>query len=126
MGKGTVGRTVIKVAEVRMLPYDLEGPLQSDMGWLPVSFDRKAGEGSYLMRMEPGAATIAHDHPGFEEFVVLEGDLIDDDGTVFRAGDFISYAPGTRHNSRTETGCVLAVFEWRRQRNRRDGTLPHL
>ncbi len=77
MAKGTVGRTVIKVAEVRMLPYDLEGPLQSDMGWLPVSFDRKKGEGSYLMRMEPGAETIAHDHPGFEDFVVLEGELID-------------------------------------------------
>ena len=44
---------------------------------------------------------------------MLEGELIDSDGTVFKAGDFVSFAPGTHHSSRTETGCVLAVFEWR-------------
>ncbi len=113
MERKVAGRKVVRADSTAFLPYDLEGPLQSDMGWLPVSFDRKTGEGSYLMRMEPGAETIVHDHPGFEDFVVLEGELIDDDGTVFRAGDVVSYAPGSRHNSRTETGCVLAVFEWR-------------
>ena len=45
------------------------------------------------------------------EVLVLEGELIDSDGTVFKAGDFVSFAPGTHHWSRTETGCVLAVFE---------------
>ena len=44
---------------------------------------------------------------------LLEGELIDSDGAVFKAGDFFSFTPGTRHSSRTETGCVLAVFEWR-------------
>jgi quercetin dioxygenase-like cupin family protein len=65
------------------------------------------------MRMSPGAATIAHTHPGQEEFLVVAGELIDGDGTLFKAGDFVSYAAGTRHDSRTETGCVLVVFEWR-------------
>jgi len=49
-----------------------------------------------------------------EEFLILEGELVDDDGAVFRAGDFVSYDAGTHHNSWTETGCVIAVFEWRR------------
>jgi len=93
--------------------YDLEGPVQPEMSWLPISFRKETGVGSYLMRMQPGAETIAHDHPGYEEFVVLEGELIDSDGAVFKTGDFVSFAPGTRHSSRTETGCVLAVFEWR-------------
>ena len=31
-------------------------------------------------------------------------------------GDFVSYRPGTRHNSWTEGGCLLAVFEWRPDR----------
>jgi hypothetical protein len=47
-----------------------------------------------------------------EEFLVLEGDLVDSDGQVFTTGDFVSYRPGTHHNSWTETGCLLAVFEW--------------
>ena len=46
-------------------------------------------------------------HEGLEDF-----DAIDGDGTVFGPGDFVSYQPGIRHNSRTETGCVLRVCEW--------------
>ena len=82
------------------------------MSWLPISYDKATGQGCYVMRMPPGAVTIAHDHPGMEEFLILEGELIDDDGTVFKTGDFVSYDPGTHHNSRTETGCLIAVFEW--------------
>ena len=26
--------------------------------------------------------------------------------------DFVSYRPGSTHHSWTETGCVIAVFEW--------------
>lgn len=36
---------------------------------------------------------------------------IDGDGTVLGPGGFVSYQPGTRHNSRTETGCVPLVCE---------------
>jgi hypothetical protein len=56
------------------------------------------------MRMQPGAVTIAPDHPAMEEFLVLEGDLVDSGGTTFGAGDFVSYGAGTHHNSWTETG----------------------
>ena len=66
--------------------------------------------------MEPGAVTIAHDHAGMEEFLILEGDLVDSDGTIFGPGDFVSYDAGTHHNSWTETGCLIAVFEWQRPR----------
>ncbi len=114
MERKVAGRKVVRADSTAFLPYDLEGPLQPEIGWLPVSYDRAAGNGCYLMRMQPGAVTIAHDHAGMEDFVVLEGELIDDDGTVFRTGDFVSYSPGTRHNSRTDTGCLLAVLEWRR------------
>lgn len=107
------GRLVVRTASTPFQPYDLEGPAQPEMSWLPISYDRATGAGCYVMRMSPGAVTIAHDHPGMEEFLVLEGELIDDDGAVFGPGDFVSYQAGTRHNSRTRTGCLLAVFEWR-------------
>jgi anti-sigma factor ChrR (cupin superfamily) len=108
------GRIVVNAERTPFLPYDLEGPVQTDMSWLPVSYDATTGEGCYLMRMEPGAVTIAHDHPGMEEFLILEGDLVDFDGSVFTKGDFVSYEPGTHHHSWTESGCLIAVFEWNR------------
>ena len=106
------GRTSVNAHTTPFLPYDMEGPEQPEISWLPLSYDEQTGQGTYLMRMEPGAITIAHDHAGMEEFLVLEGDLVDSDGTVFGPGDFVSYEPGTHHNSWTETGCLIAVFEW--------------
>ena len=41
---------------------------------------------------------------------MIEGELIDNDGTVYRAGDVVWLAPGTEHTSRTETGCLIAVY----------------
>ncbi len=107
-------RLVVNAHTTPFLPYDMEGPVQPEMSWLPVSYDAETGQGSYLMRMDPGAMTIAHDHAGMEEFLILEGDLVDSDGTVFGPGDFVSYQPDTHHNSWTENGCLIAVFEWHR------------
>ena len=107
-------RRVVNAHTTPFLPYDLEGPVQPEMSWLPVSYDAETGQGCYLMRMDPGAVTIAHEHQFMEEFLILEGDLVDSDGTVFTVGDFVSYEAGTRHNSRTENGCLIAVFEWRK------------
>ena len=42
----------------------------------------------------------------------LEGELIESDGTVLKKGDLTSYHPGSHHNSRTETGCLLVGFDW--------------
>lgn len=111
------GRRVVRRSAADFLAYDLEGPVQPEMSWLPVSFDKSSGNGCYLMRMQPGAVTIPHRHDGVEDFIILEGELIDDDGAVFGPGDFVSYAAGTHHNSRTETGCLIAVFEWGKPAN---------
>jgi anti-sigma factor ChrR (cupin superfamily) len=107
------GRKTVNAHTTPFLPYDMEGPVQPEMSWLPVSYD-EGGQGTYLMRMDPGAVTIGHDHAGMEEFLILEGDLTDSDGTRFGPGDFVSYDAGTHHNSWTEGGCLIAVFEWRR------------
>ncbi len=108
-----MSRKIVRVAETPLQTYDLDGPVQPEMGWLPISFSKRSGCGSYIMRMQPGAVVFEHTHPGYEDFVLLEGELIDTDGTVYKAGDFVSFEPGTRHGSRTETGCLLAVFEWK-------------
>jgi hypothetical protein len=33
---------------------------------------------------------------------------------VFGPGDFVSFESGTRRDSWTETGCLVAVLEWPR------------
>jgi quercetin dioxygenase-like cupin family protein len=98
----------------RLVAYDLEGPEQARLiRWLPVSYDRLSQCGSYYFQMLPGAYTTPHVHPGYEEFYVLEGEAIESDGTVIRAGDFISFPPGSYHWTRSERGCLMLVFEWR-------------
>jgi hypothetical protein len=49
-----------------------------------------------------------------EDFLIIEGELIESDGRVLKAGDFVHYEPGTHHNSRTEKGCLLIGIDWRR------------
>jgi anti-sigma factor ChrR (cupin superfamily) len=113
MSDSVPGRKAVNLHEAAFREYDMEGPVQPEMSWLPISYDGATGQGTYAMRMEPGAVTISHEHAGMEEFLILAGELIDGDGTVFGPGDFVSYEPGTTHSSRTESGCLIAVFEWR-------------
>lgn len=107
-------RTIVNIDEVDFDIYDMEGPVQDDMSVLKVSYDAATSRGIYVMRMKPGAVTIAHTHACMEEFMILEGELIESDGTVLKKGDICSYQPGSHHNSRTETGCVLIGFDWDR------------
>jgi anti-sigma factor ChrR (cupin superfamily) len=80
--------------------------------WHNISFDAASGMGSYLMVMAPGASSMPHRHCGAEEFYVLEGELVDFDGQVYRAGDFVRLASGTAHSSLSPGGCKLLVTHW--------------
>jgi len=53
---------------------------------------------------------LPHIHQGYEEFYVIEGELQDADGKLFKKGDFVTFEPGTEHNSHTKNGCLLIVF----------------
>ncbi len=99
MSISRAGRRIYATASLKMRPYDLDGPLQPEMSYAPLSHDARSERGSYLMRMEPGAATIPHVHAYREEFLILEGEAIDDDGTVLKPGDWIVYEPGTRQSA---------------------------
>ena len=92
------------------VPYDRYGEAIPGLSWINMSLDLETGCGSYLLRLEPGYSSLPHEHVGHEDFLVVDGELIDDDGSVFRQGDFVSFQPGTIHSSTTRTGCTLAVF----------------
>ena len=72
--------------------------------------EQEPGSGFYLYRLAPGCWSDPHEHDGSEQFIVLEGHLIDHDGTVYRQGDFVWLKSGTRHSSHAPDGCLVAVF----------------
>jgi hypothetical protein len=67
------------------------------------------GEGFHVYRMPAGMTSRRHIHNGHEQFLILEGELIEDDGRVLKAGDLVFYRDGTEHHSYTPNGCLLAV-----------------
>ena len=103
----TSPRKITNIYDADFNTYDLDGPIQEDIHLLNLGYDREKGQGWYVLRMEPGSQTIQHEHKFWEEFLILEGELIENDGTTLKTGDFVTYPPGTQHNSRTETGCLL-------------------
>jgi mannose-6-phosphate isomerase-like protein (cupin superfamily) len=106
------GRRIFATRDIAMRAYDLDGPLQPEMSWAPLSYDAGRERGSYVMRLAPGAATIPHVHEAREEYLILEGEAIEADGTVLKPGDWIVYEPGSHHGTRTVTGCLLLGLDW--------------
>ena len=118
MGQVNDSRSVVNIYDAPFKPYDMEGPVQENMSYLSLTLNKDGNNmGFYVIRMEPGAGTIAHTHCYNEDYLILEGDLIEPDGKVLGPGDFVHYDPGTYHNSRTETGCFLIGCDWGRERN---------
>lgn len=67
------------------------------------------GVGFHVYRMPAGMTTRAHRHNGHEQFLILEGELIENDGTIYAKGDLVWLRDGTEHCSTTPNGCLLAV-----------------
>lgn len=53
-----------------------------------------------LVRLAPGEAFPRHSHVGEERSLVLQGELVDDEGRRYRPGDLIVSADGTTHELR--------------------------
>ena len=92
-------------------PFDNYGEPVKGMSWHKISYDKKnGGFGTYILKMDPGARSLPHLHTGHEEFLILAGELIDSDKTIFKKGDFISYKPNSIHSSYTKKGCLILTF----------------
>ena len=102
-------RTVVRLLKADLRPFDRYGQVEPGQHWLPLNYEAESGSGNFLLRLDPGAQTRLHVHGDLEELLVLEGTLIENDGEAFGPGEFISYAPGSTHFSRSETGCLFMV-----------------
>ena len=106
-----IKRKITNLYNVKFNPFDNYGSPISGMSWHKISYDKEnGGQGSYLLKMDPGAKSLPHTHIGFEEFLMLEGELTDPDNKVFKKGDFVTFEPGSMHSSHTKDGCLILVF----------------
>lgn len=91
-----------------------------DMQWSPTRFDgisikvlyedRNKGEMTCLLKWAPGATLPFHRHAAIEQSYVIEGSFYDHDG-IARAGEFVWRKEDSRHETRSDEGCViLAVY----------------
>ena len=100
------GRRIVNLRDAVFDPFEEE----VGTGILQLNPDAPRGTGFYIYRMEPGASSSPHHHLGAEEFFMIEGELIDNDGTIYRAGDIVWLDAGTEHNSTSPGGCTIVVF----------------
>ncbi|MEM7598874.1 MAG: cupin domain-containing protein [Pseudomonadota bacterium] len=88
--------------------YDATG--ESGTSFIQLNPNARQDVGFYIYRMAPGAQSTPHRHGGAEEFLIVQGELIDNDGTVYKTGDVVWLDGDTEHTSHTVTGCIVAVY----------------
>ena len=103
-------RKVTDPFNVKFEPFDNYGDAIPGMSWHKITYNKETGQGTYILKMEPGAKSKLHKHTNFEEFIMLDGELIDPDDNIFKKGDIVTYEPGSRHSSHTKDGCLILVF----------------
>ena len=103
-------RIITNPFNLKFEPFDNYGEPIKGMSWCKISYDKEKGQGSYILKMEPGAESLTHEHVNYEEFYMLDGELTDADGKIFKKGEFITFEPGTRHSSTSKNGCLILVF----------------
>ena len=104
-------RKITNLHNVEFTPFNNYGLTISGMSWHKISYNKEnGGHGTYLLKMDSGAKSLPHVHTGFEEFLMLEGELTDLDGKIFKKGDFVTFEPGSNHSSHTKNGCLVLVF----------------
>ena len=103
-------RQIIETRDEEFMEYNRYGEVISGLKWLPLSKDEDLQHEVFIIRFEAESSSSFHRHNGYEEFYVLDGELIDADGKVFKKGDYIKFEKGSEHSSFSKTGCTLLVI----------------
>jgi len=84
--------------------------------WIkPLFEDKSQGEKTMLMKVDPGAWSPLHTHPGeLEQIFVLQGSFFDQDRTL-QPGDFCCRSPDAAHEAGSQEGAIVLVIYTKRQ-----------
>ncbi|MFT3999825.1 MAG: cupin domain-containing protein [Rhizobium sp.] len=108
-------RTLVHAASLDWVPSPAKGV---DRRMLFRIGDEKARATS-IVRYAPESSFSHHQHPGGEEFLVLDGVFQDESGD-FPAGTYVRNPPGTGHAPMSEGGCTILVKLWQFKQADRD------
>lgn len=100
-------RTLVHAARLEWAPSPTKGV---DRRMLFRIGEEKARATS-IVRYASGSRFAHHEHPGGEEFLVLDGVFQDESGD-FPAGTYVRNPPGTGHAPRSDHGCTILVKLW--------------
>ena len=103
-------RKITDPFNVKFEPFNNYGSPISGMSWHKITYNDTTGQGTYILKMEPGARSKLHKHASFEEFIILDGELIETDGKILKKADIVTFDPGSIHSSYTKDGCLILVF----------------
>ena len=70
-------RKITNPFNVKFEPFDNYGPLVPGMNWHMITYSKETGQGTYILKMDPGTRSLPHKHTNYEEFLMLEGELVD-------------------------------------------------
>ncbi len=107
---GKSERMVANIKTAAFKPFVADGKEIPGQSFLQLDDTFPEGAGFQIYKMAPGSSSQPHEHTCHEQFLVLEGEVTDNDGYVYKPGDFVLLKQGTQHNSHTRTGATLAVF----------------
>ena len=102
-------RKSANIHDAAFTPFVYDDGLALGDSILQLDADQPLGIGFHVYRMPAGMRTRGHRHNGHEQFLILDGELHESDGTVLKAGDLVFYRDGSEHDSFTPNGCLLAV-----------------
>ena len=112
-------------ARISWLPYAQPGREAVDVHWLYTSQETGPdGAEAYLAHFRPGAHGDLHRHLGFELIVVLEGELVNDNGDHYLPGTLVVERPDSVHRVTSPQGCKLLVIREKRTLALRPGEAP--
>jgi anti-sigma factor ChrR (cupin superfamily) len=104
----TKDRRVANIKDGEFIPFMSDGVENGSV--LQLGDTHPLGSGFHIYKMAPGETTVTHEHQSDEEFYMIEGDLVDHDGTKYGPGDLVWLRKGTQHNSYSPSGCTIVVY----------------
>ena len=103
-------RKIINPFNVKFEPFDNYGSVVPGMNWHKITYNKETGQGTYILKMDPETKSLPHQHINYEEFIMLDGELIDPDNKILKKGDIVTFEPDSSHSSYTKNGCLILVF----------------
>ena len=103
-------RKITNPFNVKFESFDNYGSVIPGMNWYKITYNKETGQGTYILKMDPETKSLPHEHTNYEEFIILDGELVDPDNKVFKKGDIVTFEPDSNHSSYTKNGCLILVF----------------